>query len=267
MQALSMYLLRRFLDNSDIILLIFARMIAFFLIMPVFSSNDLNVWAKLTFAVSASFLIAASGKAQYVGYTDTAPGFVLLLIKEFLTGFIMGFVVYLTFNLIFFAGQLLDFQIGFSMVNVFDPITQIQVPITGNLFFLTLTALLIQSGGLHAFLSALFFSYDMLPIGRAVILNNPALVKLVLELMQNFITVAVQTALPITGAIMIIDIAMGLLVKAAPQMNVFVVGMPIKLLAGLTLLYMMSPALSNAYRTVFDLAYAAMAGVLKGMAG
>ena len=85
--------------------------------------------------------------------------------------------------------------------------------------------------------------------------------------MMSFITIAIQTILPITGAIMIIDIAMGLLVKASPQMNVFVVGMPFKLLAGLTLLYMMAPILSNTYHTVFDLAYSAMAGVLKGMAG
>jgi len=81
------------------------------------------------------------------------------------------------------------------------------------------------------------------------------------------IQAAVQIGLPITGAIMIIDIAMGMLVKAAPQMNVFVVGMPIKLLAGLTLLYMLTPLLSNAYNTIFDLAYSALAGVMKGMAG
>jgi len=75
----------------------------------------------------------------------------------------------------------------------------------------------------------------------------------------------VQAAIPIAGAIMVIDIAMGLLVKAAPQMNIFVVGMPIKLLAGLLLLYMMTPILSDVYRTVFDLAYSAMAGAPKGM--
>jgi len=267
METLSMYLMKRFLDNADIFLLVLTRMIAFFLILPIFSGNNLNVWAKLGFAASAAYLITASGKVQRVEYMDTAAGLVLLLVKEFFTGFIMGFAVYLAFSLVFFTGQLLDYQIGFSMVSVFDPVTQVQVPIIGNLFFLTLMALLIQTGGLHAFLSAMFFSYDILPIGGSVILNNSALMKAVLDLMMNFMTVAVSAALPITGAILIIDIAMGLLVKAAPQMNVFVVGMPIKLLAGLALLYMMSPVILNIYDAVFDMAYAAMSGVMKGMAG
>jgi len=267
MEALGMYLLKRFLDNADVFLLVFIRMIAFFLILPIFSGNNLNVFAKLTFAASAAFLITASGKVQCAVPVNTVPGCALLAVREFLTGFIMGFAVYLAFNLVYFAGQLLDFQIGFSMVSVFDPVTQIQVPIIGNLFFLTLTAMLVQTGGLHAFLSAVFFSYDIIPIGRAVILDNPALTRLMVGLMTDFIAIAVQTALPITGAIMVIDIAMGLLVKAAPQMNIFVVGMPIKLLAGLALIYMMTPILSNAYNTVFDLAYSALRGVMKAMAG
>ena len=267
MEGLSLYLLKEFLDNADIYLLVFTRMVAFVLILPVFSGNNLNVWAKLTFSAAAAFLITASGKVESAAYVNTAPGFVLLVIQEFLTGFIMGFVIYIAFNLVLFAGQLLDFQVGFSMVSVFDPVTQIQVPIIGNLFFLTLTALFVQSGGLHAFLSALFFSYDILPIGKAVIVSNPALIKLVLELTMSFITAAVQAALPISGAILIVDIAMGLLVKAAPQMNVFVVGMPIKLLAGLALLYFITPFLSNVYRTVFDMAYAAMVSALKGLTG
>jgi len=262
-----MYLLKRFFENTDVFLLVFTRMIGFFIILPVFSSNNVNVLGKLAFAGAAAFLVTVSGNVQYVVYFNTAPGFVLLILQEFITGFILGFVTNLAFNLVYFAGQLLDFQIGFSMVSVFDPVTQIQVPIIGNLFFLTLTALLIQSGGLHALLSALFFSYEILPIGKASIINNPVLFKVILELMMSFITIAVQVALPISGAILIIDVAMGLLVKAAPQMNIFVVGMPVKLLAGLGLLFMMTPILSNVYDTVFDLAYSAVTGVLKGMAG
>ncbi|MDR1558104.1 MAG: flagellar biosynthetic protein FliR [Clostridiales bacterium] len=258
--------MEKFLGSADVFLLVFTRVIAFLLILPVFSGNNMNVLGKLAFAASVAFLITVSGHVKTAVYFNTAPGFVTLIAKEFLTGLIVGFMVYLAFNLVFFAGQLLDFQIGFSMVSVFDPVTQIQVPIIGNLFFFTLTAMLVQSGGLHAMLSAVFFSYDVLPVGGAAILNNPALTGIVLELMKSFITVAFQSALPIIGAIMIIDAAMGLLVKAVPQMNVFVVGMPIKILAGLALLYMIAPILSDIYSTVFDLAYSAAIGALKGMA-
>ncbi|MDR2648401.1 MAG: flagellar biosynthetic protein FliR [Clostridiales bacterium] len=267
MEKLGLYLLGRFMDSADVFLLVFARLLAFVLILPVFSGNNINVWGKLSFAASAAFLITVSGHVGNIVYVNTAPGFVLLILREFLTGFIMGFMVYLAFSLVFFAGQLLDFQIGFSMVSAFDPVTQIQVPIIGNLFFLTLCAMLVWSGGLRVLLSVMFFSYDALPIGGSVILNNPVLTRTVLDLMTSFITVAVQAAMPIVGAIMIIDVAMGLLVKATPQMNVFVVGMPIKLLAGLALLYIMAPILSDIYNKVFDLAYTAAIGALKAMAG
>ena len=267
MEALGIYLFGEFLRNTDIFLLVLTRIIAFLIIIPVFSSNNIYVWSKLTFSVSAAFLITASGIVQNAVYFNTAPGFVLLLVQEFLTGFILGFVAYLAFSLVLFTGQLLDYQIGFAMVNVLDPLTQIQVPIIGNLFFLTLAAILVQSGGLHALLSALFFSYEILPIGGAAILSNPVLTKIIMGLITNFMAVAIQAALPITGAILIIDIAMGLLVKAVPQMNIFVVGMPIKLLAGLTLLFMMAPILSDVFDIIFEMAYSASRGVLKGMAG
>jgi len=266
MDALSMLIIKEFLDNSDIFLLVFVRIVAFILIAPAFSGNNINNLSKLAFAASSALLVASSGIVSSAVSVNSAPGFVFLLLQEFLTGFITGFIVYLAFSIVFFSGQLIDFQIGFAMVNVFDPITQIQVPIVGNLFFLTLLAMLVQSGGINALLSALFHSYEILPIGGAVILNNRALMQIFLDLMGSFMVLAIQTALPIMGTIMIIDVSLGLLVKAVPQMNVFVVGMPIKLLVGLVMLFILTPILSHIYNSIFELAFTAAIGTLRSLA-
>ncbi|MDR3240165.1 MAG: flagellar biosynthetic protein FliR [Clostridiales bacterium] len=256
-------------QRVDVFLLILVRILAFFLAAPVFSSSNIAGMVKIGLASAVSFLIFTSGQAEPAVsgalYTESVPGFFLLVISEFMIGFTAGFTVSMAFNLVLFAGQLLDFQIGFSMVSVFDPVSQIQVPIVGNLLNLTVTALLVQSGGLHALLSALFFSYEALPIGHAFFTGNGRLIWRLLETLMSFMSIAVQICIPIVGALLIIDISMGLLVKAVPQMNVFVVGMPIKLLAGLLLLAMLTPMFSGVYQITFEQAMKALTQILKGM--
>ncbi|MDR1913287.1 MAG: flagellar biosynthetic protein FliR [Clostridiales bacterium] len=244
----------------------FVRILAFIIILPVLSGANMNNMAKLTFSLLVSLLLVSSGNIAEVSYLNTPLGYALLILQEFFTGFILGFMAFIAFNLVFFAGQLLDFQIGFSMVSVFDPITQVQVPIIGNLYFMIICAMLVQTGGFHKLLAVIFYSYEALPIGKAEILQNPALMNDLLGLMTNFLIVAFQTAMPILGAILIVDVAMGLLVKAVPQMNVFVVGMPIKLLVGLLLLILTAPILSETYNAVFEMAYSAVIAALKGLA-
>jgi flagellar biosynthetic protein FliR len=247
-------------------MLVMARILAFFLVLPVFSGANITPMVKIGLAASVSLIIFVSGRVTSVVYQPTVLDFVMVFISEFMVGFLSGFVISLIFSLILLAGQLIDFQIGFSMVSVFDPVSQVQVPIVGNLFNLTMTAMLVQSGGLRGLIGALFFSYDRLPIGGAFIIGNGKLMYMLLDMLMNFMMVAVQIAMPIMGALLVIDMSMGLLVKAAPQMNIFVVGMPIKLLSGLILLGLLSPLLSDIYKIIFDLAYQALLETLRGMA-
>jgi flagellar biosynthetic protein FliR len=252
--------------HADVYMLIMARILAFFLVLPVFSGANITAMVKIGIAASVSLVIFISGRVTSVVYQPTVLGFIMIFIAEFMVGFLSGFVVSLIFSLILLAGQLIDFQIGFSMVSVFDPVSQIQVPIVGNFFNLIITVMLVQSGGLRGLIEVFFVSYDRLPIGGAFIIGNGKLMYMLLDMLMNFMTVAVQIAMPIVGALLIIDMSMGLLVKAAPQMNVFVVGMPIKLLAGLVLLALLSPLLSDIYKIIFDLSYRALMETLQGMA-
>jgi flagellar biosynthetic protein FliR len=151
------------------------------------------------------------------------------------------------------------------MMSVFDPVTQLQTPIIGNLMFMVMCVLMVQAGGMNALLAALFYSYDVLPPGTAVIISNKYLAEDVLSLISNFMSASFSMSIPMIGAILIVDVAMGMLVKAVPQMNVFVVGMPIKLLVGLVLLYMLTPALSDVYQMVMGEAYSAVESILQVM--
>lgn len=248
----------------DVFLLILVRMLGFFIILPIFSGQNIPMAARVSLSVYMAFLLITS---QFISitYNNSVPAYVLLIIKEFLVGFILAFVVYMIFSIINFAGQLIDYQIGFSMVSVFDPVSQIQVPITGNLIYLIICALMIQTGGLNTIVNSIFQSYILLPAGQANLLGNSGLLENLVKMLISYITLGVKISTPIIGSIIILDIALGLLVKAVPQMNIFAVGMPIKLIVGLFILVAVASNFFAIFEMVFYESMKAISNVLRSI--
>jgi flagellar biosynthetic protein FliR len=221
---------------------------------------------RLTVAVMIGAAIFSSGLVTVAVYTPTVPGFVMAVLMEFMAGAVMGFVLFFVFNIILMVGHILDFMMGLAMVNMVDPLLQIQVPIVGNLFFMSMMALLAVTGGLANFVESFIASYTVLPIGAAWILGNQSLAAYFVWLMASFVLIAFSIALPIVGALTVINIALGIMVKAAPQMNVFVIGIPIRIFVGFFLLMttMVGPMYSI-YRRVFDEALYGLSQLIWGM--
>ena len=253
-------------EHVDVLLLIFVRILAFFLAIPVISSQNVFMQGRVFLALCVSVALFMSGMVNTVFVFDTTPGYVYLILIEFLVGMAMGYVAFAVFNLIFFAGQLMDFQIGLMMVNVLDPMTQIQVPLTGNIFYFAMMAMVVVTGGLHTFFLAFFYSYQILPIGTAVVIGNAPLAWYMVLLLTESMILAVRISMPIVGSMMIINAALGIMVKTVPQMNIFVVGLPLKLLIGILLIWMvMIPHLGDMFGHVFNLATRGMREVIWGM--
>ena len=265
MNSLQSASLIEFFTNFDIFLLISIRLIGFFIVAPIVSTPYIPMRAKISFSIFFAYIIFISGKITDVFYYDSIPGYFAIGIQELIVGIIIGLTSYIVFSIIFFAGQLMDYQIGFSMVNVLDPVSQVQVPVTGNLFYFFICLILIESGGLHSFISAIFYSYDVLPIGAAKILANPVSTRLFMNLLSEYLVLGVLIAFPIVGTILIIDVVLGIVVKAVPQMNVFAVGMPIKLLLGLTIIYLIVPYYMAVYNTLFDKAFNTIMFMIRGL--
>jgi flagellar biosynthetic protein FliR len=245
------------------IVAIFARLAAFFMLVPVLSASGMPMQARILFAFAVSLMAfeAGAGAVEPAGYLELG----LVVAKEFFAGFAMGFAVNMAMSVVLFIGQIIDYQIGFSMVSVFDPMTQTQAPVTGNLLYLAACALLVQSGGLNALIALAVGSYRIVPIGKAVLLGNGPLAQRAVLSLAQFLADAVRLSLPVAGAMLIVDVAMGLLVKAVPQMNIFVVGMPIKLLAGLALLWMLSPMAASIFEEAYGTAFRDALKTLRGM--
>lgn len=251
-------------EQTDIYLLIIVRLVGFFVIMPIFGGNNVPAMTRMGLCVIVAGIIISTQQVGPIVYDDNIFAYALLILKELVVGIMLGFCVYMVLSTLYLAGQLVDFQIGFSMVSVFDPLTQIQVPITGNLYYFLVSAILILTNAHHTIFRALFYSYKVLPIGGSNILSNEVMSTFMVIISSYFI-ISVKIALPVMGAILVLDSALGLMARTAPQINIFSVGVPLKLLVGLIIIWATADMFKPVSDYLFEQIYENLFNIIKGL--
>lgn len=227
------------LEGIDVFLLVFVRMTGLFVIAPIFGRRNIPNYLKIGLALVISVLLVnAVPMPKLEGYSNIwAYG--LLVAKEFLVGITIGFVSYLVLTGIYVAGQLIDTQIGFGMVSVFDPMSNIQVPVTANLYFMISMLVFLMVNGHHMVIRALVESYRYIPVGGAVF--QSAMMNDIIRVFSQVFVTGFKIAAPVTAAILVVDVALGVISKAVPQINVFVLGMPLKIAIGIIVMIITIP--------------------------
>jgi flagellar biosynthetic protein FliR len=130
---------------------------------------------------------------------------------------------------------------GFGMVNVLDPQTGGQMPIIGQLYYLTAIWLFLLVNGHHILLNVLAQSFKILPVGKLFYFTKG--LPLIIKNFSQLFWLALQVAIPIIGVLFLTDVGLGVLSKLIPQINVFILGFPIKVFLGITLLILSLPVL------------------------
>lgn len=236
-------------------LLAFLRISGLFFLMPFFSSSAVNTKVRIFFAISITFVIFPAIPKD-ISNIDIGNIYVFLslAIREIAVGVIIGYFVTLIFSFVQTASEIYSTQMGFNMVNVFDPMAQMQVPILGqfnNLFFMSLFFISGMHGKFLAVVVKTFYNY---PIGH-VGFYQENIVRAVIDGFQYSFVIAMQLALPIIGLLLLIDIILGIMSRIAPQMNVFFIGMPLKIMVGLFLLIALVPYMMTYFNMVIDESY------------
>lgn len=227
------------LDGIEVFLLVFVRMTGLFVIAPIFGRKNIPVYFKIGFSFMLALMLVSSlqvdGGLKYSNMFE----YFLLVLKEVLVGITLGYVSYAMFTAIHLAGQLIDMKVGFGIVNVVDPLSNIQVPITSTFYFIFCMLIFLICNGHHILIRALFYSYDFIPLGSAIfeeqIINN------VIRVFGNIFIISFKISGPIVAAILISDVALGIISKTVPQLNVFMVGMPLKIILGLSVMVLTLP--------------------------
>ena len=239
------------INGFEAFLLVFVRMTGLFVVAPIFGRRNVPAYFKIGFSFFISLILINTMILQQAAYGDSLPGYVLLVMKEFLVGLSMGYVAYLSYTAIYIAGELIDMKIGFGVVNVVDPMSNIQVPITSNMYFIASMLIFLSMGGHHMLIKALYDSFSTLPPGRLA--YGAGAHNIVMDLFGTVLATGFKMAAPVVATSIIADIALGTISKMVPQMNIFVIGMPHKILVGLIIVAITIPMFIEIMRSVFEL--------------
>lgn len=207
-------------------LLVLVRVTSFFVTMPLFSYRTLPAPHRIGVAFFISWIMFLSMEKpilQIDGY------FIMLIFKEAMVGLLIGLVAYMIFAAIQIAGGFIDFQMGFAIANVIDPHTGAQSPLMGQYLYTFALLFLLAINGHHLLLDGIFYSYEFIPMDQATLpFGNENVLEFVLKAFSTMFIIAFQMSMPVVGALFLVDIALGIIARTVPQLNVFVVGLPLK---------------------------------------
>jgi len=247
--------------NLSLFVLIFSRWAGMVMIAPVFGARGVPGMVKLGLAVSVSVVLFPLVILQQPVIPNDLPPFIGILLKEVLVGLALGFIMNLVTAIMQGAGQLIDFQVGFLMGNTVDPINGMQSPMTGRFLMVLTTMLLLATNAHHYIIVAMARSYEFLPINPSAVTYSA---EFYIEITARVMALSLQIAMPVFGALFLADVGVGLLSKTVPQLNIFSVIFPVKIIFGMTLLFLMIPYFGESVARVFDISMQWVFELLRG---
>ncbi|NHM29809.1 flagellar biosynthetic protein FliR [Neobacillus terrae] len=251
--------------NLPAFLLIFVRVTSFFLMMPLFSYRTIPAAHKIGMGFFLAWIIF---------YTIHPPVlevnlvYYLLIIKEAMVGLLIGFMAYMIMSAIQIAGGLIDFQMGFAIANVIDPQTGAQSPLMGQYLYTFGLLLLLTVNGHHLLIDGIYHSYRFIPIDKPWLpLGDANLAEYVVKSFSTTFMTAFQMSIPVVGSLFLVDIALGIVARTVPQLNIFVVGMPVKTIVGFLVVIAVMGAMIAAVSNMFQSMLVSMRSLMELLGG
>ncbi|MEW9051247.1 MAG: flagellar biosynthetic protein FliR [Neobacillus sp.] len=228
------------LHYLPLFLLVFVRLTCFFVTAPLWMERQVPGRFKVGTAFFISLLVVGLIQPGQLIEMDTM--FILLVLKEAVVGLALGFLSMALLYAVQLAGSFIDLQSGFAMSAMFNPQTGVQEHITGRFFYILAMLFFLSIDAHHVLIRGVLASYDWLPIDAWLPSNvSEHFVQLSLMLMKDLFWIAFLIAVPIVATIFLVDIALGILAKTVPQMNLFVVGIPVKIVVHYIVLFIFIP--------------------------
>lgn len=251
--------------HAAVFLLLLARVTGIFVIAPFFGSLNIPTYLRIGAALSMAFVLFPIVDSYGA---VTAPANVLVygaaILGELFVGWLIGFVAYVSFSAINFAGKVMDMQVGFAMVNVMDPTSGQQIPLIGSfLYNLTLIVFLVVNGH-HMIIAALFDSFKAVPL--LAVSPAPSLAMFISNLINAAFVTGMQIAMPVTFAILLTNVGLGVLARTMPQLNIFVVGIPLQIVIGMFVLSILLPFYVLFLDVLFNETYAQISAAVQALA-
>lgn len=221
------------IENFEFFLLILVRISGFIFAAPFFSLANVPRRVKVGLSFFIAIVLFESMEKAPLEYTGVI-GYAGMVIMELMIGVIMGFMMNCCVYILSFSGQIIDMEIGFSMVNVMNPMANMTTTVTGNLYTYFVMLLLLASDLYRYILKAMLDAFSFVPVGQAVF--RISIYRVMVTFIKDYFIIGFRIVLPVFAATLMVNVVLGVLAKVAPQMNMFVIGLQLKVFVGLILL-------------------------------
>ncbi|MEK3886961.1 flagellar biosynthetic protein FliR [Bacillus sp. FSL K6-3431] len=253
------------LPNISVFLLVFMRVSAFFVTMPLFSYRTLPASYRIGFAFFLSILMQYTIDIEPLAFNGE---YFLLIFKEASIGLLIGFIGYMILSAIQIAGGFIDFQMGFAIANVIDPQTGAQSPLMGQYLYMFSLLFLLAINGHHLILDGIFHSYQFIPIDQVFIpFGNASFIEYIIRSFGLMFMIAFQMSIPVVASLFLVDVALGIIARTVPQLNIFVVGFPIKIAVSFLVIFIVLGVMFEVVQHLFETMLLIMRTAMEYMGG
>jgi flagellar biosynthetic protein FliR len=239
------------------------RILAIFTVSPVFGQKNIPSVAKTALSILLAYVLINIYPPDYNTNYDNMVQFIVVCVKELSLGLIIGIITTVFFSIVNTAGQIIDMQIGFSFSQVFEVHGNSQVPLTGSFLQIIFLICFFMADGHHLLIRLISTTFKAIPTGQALI--RPQIVLTFTEIFILSFTLAIRIAMPVLLASLLTEVMLGILMRAVPQMNFFVIGFPIKIIMGLITLIIFIPVFVNGSYSIFEIMTDSMNKIFEGM--
>ena len=242
-------------------LLVLVRVTAMLALVPIFSQTQIPQLLRFAIGFVIAFIIVHTVPPMppLHGLGDLA----VAIAAQVFVGVVFGFVSFLIFTGIQFAGEIIDIQMGFAVVNIINPLTSQSVTVIGEFQLALATLLYLAADAHHALIAGIAQSFELVPLPFAA---TPELVAGdVVRFFTQALFVVFQIAAPVAIALFLVNVMLGLMARVAPQMNVFVVGLPIQIIVGMVMIVVSLPLFGAVFPALLDQSQHQLDTVLRAM--
>jgi flagellar biosynthesis protein FliR len=240
-------------DQINVFILVFVRITAIIVMLPVFGTDFLPIQLKAGFSLLLSILVFPFVMAHLHGpVAFSIPLFVLGIAKEVFVGVAIGFASTVLFAVVQFAGMLIDRQSGMSMVELIDPTTEMEVTFTGQFLFLIFMIVFLVTNCHYFLIIAIQKSFEVIPL-LGVHIPSDRLAGFLTDMVGNIFGLAIRLSAPVFVVLFLTSLGLAIVARTVPQINVFFVGLPLQISLAIITTMITLPILTTIFRRAVDL--------------
>ncbi len=229
-------------SQFESLLFIFSRVAAILMFAPILGSPQIPAKLKIGLALVFSIMIFPVVPMETLPEPRGLFDLAIHISTDAIIGLAIAFAVRLIFTAVQLAGTMVDFQMGFGVVNVIDPQTQAQVSITAQFHNILAILIFLASDAHHLIIGAIVQSFDLINLAQIDFSNVTP--EIILRYFSSMFVIAIKIAAPIMAILFFLSVGLGLVARTVPQMNVFIVGFPLQIGVGLLMVALAMPFFS-----------------------